>query len=180
MRYALWLNMLAGLHFGAAICLALMCICTGDREVALLYLSFAFTTALIAYGLWSRRPWIRAGVVLVYGILVLGLPISILSIVLLAKGEGAGFAAIIASYIACFWFGATPIAALMLWSLYGRRARDVFGEINTVRFGLNEVSVLLVLCGLILGGIVQAFGYQIGVVLLLLVLALVGIAWFLR
>ncbi len=180
MRYNLWLNVLAGLHLGAAVCLVLMCICTGDREVGLLCLSFAFTTALIAHGLWFRRPWIRAGVVLVYGIPVLGLPILILSIISTAKGDGAGFAILFAIYFAFFWAGIIPIAALMLWSLYGRRARQVLGEINTVRFGLTEASVLLLLCGVILGGIAQGFGYQIGVVVLLLALTLVGIAWFLR
>jgi hypothetical protein len=180
MRYTAWLNVLAGLHLGIAVCLVLMCIGTGDQDVALLYLSFSFTTAMIAYGLWFRRRWVRAAVVLVYGILVLGLPILILLIMLLAKGDAAGFAPIIAFYIACFWAGVTPLAALMLWSLCGRRARQVLGEINTVRFGLRDVCVLLLLCGLILGGIAQGFLYPIGVVMLLLALGLAGIAWFLR
>jgi hypothetical protein len=118
---------------------------------------FACATAVIAYGLWFRRPWIRAGVVLAYGIPVLGLPVLILLILLLTKGEAAGFAPIIALAIAGFWAGVTPIAALMLWSLYGRRGRQVLGAISTGRFGLREVFVLLVLCGLIVGGIAQAF-----------------------
>ena len=115
-----------------------------------------------------------------YGIPVLGLPMVILSIVCTAKSDGAGFAMLFAFYIACFWAAVTPIAALMLWSLYGRRGRQVLAEINTVRFGLTEVSVLLLLCGVILGGIAQAFGSQIGVVMLLLALCLAAIAWFLR
>ena len=185
MRYTVWLNALAGLHLGAAVCLVLMCILgTGDSDAGVLWLSFAFTATVIAYGLWSRRPWIRAAVVLAYGILVLGPPILILSMILpmilTPKGDGAGFAVIIAFYIACYWAGVTPIAVLMLWLLYGHRGKQVFGQINTVRFGLNEVSVALLFCGLILGGIAQAFGYTIGVVMLLLALSLGGIAWFVR
>ena len=101
-----------------------------------------------------------------YGIPVLGLPILTLLAMLLAKGEAEGFAGIIAFYIACFWAGVTPIAPLMLWSLYGRSGRQVLGEINTARFGLTEASVLLLICGVILGGFAWAFGYQIGVVML--------------
>ena len=77
--------------------------------------------SLICRAINSRRrsygPWWLLPAQLVYGIPVLGLPILILLIMLLAKGEAAGFAGIFAFYIACFWAGVIPIAALMLWSL---------------------------------------------------------------
>ncbi len=116
MRYTVWLNVLAGLHLGAGLFLVLMYVCAGDSEVGLLCLSFAFTAAVIAYGLWFRQPWTRSAVVLVYGILVLGPPILILLTLSTAKGDTAGFAPILAFYIACFWAGITLVAALMLRS----------------------------------------------------------------
>ena len=152
---AIWLDVLAGLHVGASLYLILLSVT--DREVGRLCLSLALTAAVIAWGLWFRRPWIRPGVVLVYGTLVVVPPILILVIVSTAKGDGAGFAILIAFYIGLFWTGVTLIAVLMLCCLYGRRAKRVFGEINALRFGLNEVFVLMLLIALMLSGIAQLF-----------------------